>query len=175
MTALRDTIKAIVDPIRAGVNYVGKGIKEVVTLGGTFTIEESSTLASFLAGVPGYDDMSKEDQQAYINAYHQSRARALAEQSGDRGFVKIGDNRTAGLLRTGMSERDFTAFDQSGALGPSASASLRNIIDENIGKNISINDFSKANELYKFADAFTVDPDLGKEDFSKPNIKIGDK
>ena len=176
MTALRDTIKAIVDPIKAGINYVGEEIiKPIVTLGGTFTIEESSTLASFLAGVPGYDDMSEQDQQAYINAYHQSRARALAEQSGDRGFVKIGDNRTSGLLRTGRSETNFTAFDQSGAPAPSASASLRNIINENIGKNISINDFSRANELYNFADAFRVDPDLGKEDFSKPNINIGDK
>jgi hypothetical protein len=175
MTALRDTIKAIVDPIKAGINYVGKGVKEVITLGGTFSIEESATLAGFIEKIPGYDKMSERDQQTYIDAWHQSRARALAEQSGDRGFVKIGDNRTAGLLRTGRSERDFTAFDQSAAPAPSASASLRNIIDENIGKNISINDFSRANELYKFADAFTVDPDLGKEDFSKPNIKIGDK
>jgi len=175
MTALRDTIKSIVDPIKAGINYVGKEIiKPIVTLGGTFTIEESATLASFVAGVPGYDDMSEQDQQTYINAYHQSKARALAEQSGDRSFLNIGQNQTKYLGR-GRSERGFDSFDQSGGSAPSASSSLKNIINENIGSNLSINDFSQANELNAFAEAFTVDPDLGKGDYSKPNIDIGDE
>lgn len=175
MTALRDTIKSIVDPIKAGINYVGKEIiKPIVTLGGTFTIEESATLASFVAGVPGYDDMSEQDQQTYINAYHQSKARALAEQSGDRSFLSIGQNQSK-YLGTGRSERSFDSFDQTGSSGPSASSMLKNIINENIGSNLSINDFSQANELNAFAEAFTVDPDLGKGDYSKPNIDIGDE
>jgi len=174
MTALRDTIKSIVDPIKAGINYVGKGLKEVVTLGGTFSIEESATLASFVAKVPGFDKMSERDQQTYTDAWHQSRARALSEQSGDRSFLNIGQNQSK-YLGTGRSERSFDSFDQTGSSGPSASSSLKNIINENLGSNLSINDFSQANELNAFAEAFTVDPDLGKLDVSSPNIKIGDE
>ena len=81
MSQLRDTIKSIVDPIKDAVNFVGENIiKPVVTLGGTFEIEETMTLAGFLAKVPNYDGMSEQEQSNYINAYHQSRANALAQQ-----------------------------------------------------------------------------------------------
>lgn len=175
MTKLRDTIKAIVDPIKAGIEYVGKNIiKPVVTLGGTFTIEESATLASFIAQVPDYDNMSQQDQQTYVNAFHQSKALALAKQSGNNSFLNIGENRSKSLLSMGSAERRYDTYNNSGD-GSSSTASVQNMIKDAVGSNLSINDFSQANELNAFAEAFTVDPDLGKGDYSTPNIEIGDE
>jgi len=175
MTKLRDTIKAIVTPIKEGLEYVGENIiKPVVTLGGTFTIEESATLASFIAQVPGYDKMSERDQQTYTDAWHQSNALALAKQSSNNSFLNIGENRSKSLLSMGSAERRYDTYNNSGD-GSSSSSSVQNMIRDAVGSNLSINDFSQANELNAFAEAFTVDPDLGKGDYSTPNIEIGDE
>ena len=177
MSQLRDTIKSIVDPIKDAVNFVGREIiKPVVTLGGTFEIEESLTLASVLAGVPGYDDMSEQEQANYINAYHQSRANALAQQMDGKGssFLDMGSGMSRQLLQYGVTEKDFTQTGRTGQ-GGLDELGIKNIIENSLGQGVQINDFSRANELNAFTEAFRVDPELGKEDYSDPTIKIGDE
>ena len=149
-----------------------------MALGGTFTIEESATLASFIAKVPDFDQLSERDQQTYVDAYHQSRANALAQQSSGRGdsFLNMGDSSSVSrqLLGYGTSEVDYREL-----LDPNAATNtgfnIENIIKNTLGEGISINDFSQANELNDFTEAFEVDPNIGKEDYSDPTIDIGDE
>ena len=56
-----------------------------------------------------------------------------------------------------------------------AVSAIKNIIENSLGQGVQINDFSRANELNAFTEAFRVDPELGKEDYSDPTIKIGDE
>jgi|GEM_PF-4842466 len=177
MSQLRDTIKSIVDPIKDAVNFVGENIiKPVVTLGGTFEIEETMTLAGFLAKVPNYDGMSEQEQANYKNAYHQSRANALVQQMDGKSnsFLDMGSEKSRQLLQYGVAEKDFTQTGRTNQ-GGLEELGIRNIIENSLGQGVQINDFSRANELHAFTEAFAVDPELGKEDYSDPTIKIGDE
>ena len=173
--SLRNTIKSIVDPVKDALDFVGREvIKPVVTLGGTFEIGETLTLASFLAGVDGYENMSEDEQAIYQQAYHQARANALIKGDSDQGFLSIGNNTVASRVRQGSAEANFASINRGSTQTqrePFDSA-IKQMIMNSMGNDTLINDFSKMNELVKITDAFTVKPELNKDDTSKPTIKV---
>ena len=87
-TGLRTVIKNIVDPIKSGINFVGREIiKPILTLGGTFDLDDTLSFAEFTAQVKGYDSMSQAQKDAVALQFADYSAQKGLNEASSNAFV----------------------------------------------------------------------------------------
>ena len=165
-TGLRTVIKNIVDPIKSGINFVGREIiKPIVTLGGTFDLDDTLSFAEFTAQVKGYDSMSQAQKDAVALQFAEYSAQKGLNEASSNAFVSTTMSKKYSNAGLGTAEASYAQYASN------ASPTTRDLIAKYVdGRNVS--DFSRSNQLFKTTDAFESDPELGKLDTSQPTITI---
>ncbi len=176
---LRDSINNLFKPIKDfGVEYVIDpikdvvgGIKDVITFDGAIDLNTSGKIL-------GIDELQMQIRQRYPDATDEMvKQLALSQQQAlyqadmakkDEGFL------SSNIAPEGVDARmvSLNTNTTTGAGATATQAVLQNLTNKVLNPNESVaSNLTKSNELFKYQDAITVDPEIDTEGYL--TIKLG--
>jgi len=180
---LRDSINNLFKPIKDfGVDYiidpikdVAGGIKDVITFDGAIDLNTSGKIL-------GIDELQMQIRQRYPDATDEMvKQLALSQQQAlyEADMAKTEAAKNEGFLSSNIAPESVDArmvslntATTTGASATATQAVMQNLTNKVLNPNESVaSDLTKRNELYKYQDAITVDPEIDTKGYL--TIKLG--